>query len=361
MFSLLDRYLLRETTGAWLGVTGVLLLILTSSRFARFLGEAAAGELVSGAVFNLLGLAMIGYLGVLIPVGLLFGILLALGRLYRDSEMTVLMACGYGPRHQYRALFWLGGALALVLAVLALYVNPWAARQSNVLRGDSELQAQLSVFEAGRFKGSSDGEQVFYAGAVANNGADLQDVFINSYEPQTTVTISAARGSYAVNKAGTRQLILNDGYRYAGRPGSARYDVIRFAEHGMRLDSGQSPDYRRWKRDWVPTAKLWQSDAPRDIAELQWRFSIPLSVLVLTLLAVPLARSAPRQGRYGRLLAAILVYVLYSNLLNVGRVWLERGEIPVVLGLWWVHGIFVVAGLLVLAQQNGWRPWRKAG
>src|SRR5690606_15035809 len=155
-------YLLRETVTAWLGVTGVLLLILASSRFARFLGEAAAGELASGTVFHLLGLAMIGYVSVLIPVGVLFGIMLALGRLYRDSEMTVLMACGNGPRSLYRPLFWLAGALALALAALSLYVNPWAAQRSNVLRGDSELQAQLSVFEAGRFKGSSDGSQVFY-------------------------------------------------------------------------------------------------------------------------------------------------------------------------------------------------------
>lgn len=360
MFSILDRYLLREAATAWLGVTGVLLLILASSRFARFLGEAAAGELASGTVFHLLGLAMIGYVSVLIPVGLLFGIMLGLGRLYRDSEMTVLMACGNGPRSLYRPLYWLAGALALVLAVMSLYVNPWAAQRSNTLRGDSELQAQLSVFEAGRFKGSSDGAQVFYAGAVANNGADLRNVFINSYEPDTTVTISAARGSHAVSKDGVRQLILEDGYRYAGQPGSTRYDVIRFAEHGMRLDSGRSPDYREWKRDWVPTATLWQSDALRDIAELQWRYSAPLSVLVLTLLAVPLARSAPRQGRYGRLLAAILVYVLYSNLLGVGRVWLERGETPAVIGLWWVHGIFVIAGLLALARQNGWRLLRRA-
>lgn len=354
MFLILDRYLFRETFQAWLGVTGVLLLILLSSRFARYLGEAAAGKLPGEAVFSLLGLAVVNYLTILIPVGLLFAIMLALGRLYRDSEMVTMMSCGIGPREIYRPMFWLGGALALVLLGMALYVSPWAAGQSNIVRKNAERDAELSLFEAGRFKGSQDGSRVFYAERSANNGARLENVFIHAYEDEGATVVSAPRGGQVQNPdTGRRLLMLEDGYRYEGTPGRADYQIVQFGVHGIDLKP-DAPDYRSSKRDLISTTQLLESDDPGDLAELQWRLSIPLMALVFTLLAVPLAKTSPRQGRYAKLVAAILIYVLYSNLLGISKVWLERGVLAPQIGLWWVPVLFTMAGLIMLAQQNGW-------
>lgn len=352
MFSIIGRYLLRETLVNWLGVTGVLLLILLSSRFARFLGEAAAGKLPGEAVFSLLGLAMINYLTVLIPVGLLFAIMLALGRLYRDSEMTALMACGGGPARLYRALAWLSGAIMVLLAVLSLQVSPWAARQSAEVRQAAEHEASRNFFEAGRFKGTQDGRRVFYAEAVHSDGR-LEDVFMHAYADSGTVVVRAARGAQREADDGRRELLLRNGYRYQGVPGEAAYDVVRFAEHGISMEP-EAAGSVRLKRELLPTERLLASRDPRDRAELQWRLSVPLMAAVLTLLAVPLARTRPREGRYGRLLAAILVYVLYSNLLGVAKVWVERARVPTELGLWWVHALFILAALVLLARQNNW-------
>lgn len=353
MFSILGRYLLRETLFSWIGVTGVLLLILLSSRFARFLGEAAEGKLPGGAVFELLGLAVINYLTVLIPVGLLFAIMLALGRLYRDSEMTALMACGGGPARVYRALAWFAGSLALVLLFLSLQVSPWAARQSLQVRQEAEQQADYSYFESGRFKSTADGDRVFYAEQVTDDGK-LRDVFLHAYADRGTVVVRAQSGQQWSDETGQRILELHDGRRYQGSPGSTEYDVVAFAAHGIVQAPAASPSVARDQPELMSTSELWRAQSRRATAELQWRISVPLMVLVLTLLAVPLARTRPREGRYGRLMAAILVYILYSNLLGVARVWLERGRVPAEVGLWWVHLLFIAAGLVLLARQNNW-------
>ena len=151
---ILDRYLLWETAQTWLAVTGLLLLILLANNFARFLGEAASGKLPSDVVFKLLALTSVHYLIVLIPVGLFLGIILTLGRLYRDSEMAALMACGVGPRELYRPLYVFSISLAVILAGLTLYIGPWSAQASLMLRKNAEQEAQLGQFESGRFKGS---------------------------------------------------------------------------------------------------------------------------------------------------------------------------------------------------------------
>lgn len=354
MFSIFGRYLLRDTLVNWFGAISVLLLILMSSRFASFLGDAASGELPSSAVFTLLGLAMVKYLAVLIPVGLLFAIMLALGRLYRDSEMAAFMACGGGPGRLYRAYAWLTGALLVVLTVLAIYVSPWALRQSAVVRAQAEHEANYSLFEAGRFKSTKGGDQVLYTREVGKDG-QLHDIFIHSYDEQGRKTVvRAALGRQTQSEiTGKRMLVLKDGYRYSGAPGEAAYDIIAFAEHGISLESSEAKVYIDQYRFW-PSEKLWQSEAPGAIAELQWRISTPIMLIVLTLIAVPLARTRPRQGRYGRLMAAILVYILYSNLLGLATVWIEKEYLPVVMGLWWVHLLFIGFALTLLAKQNGW-------
>lgn len=352
MLGIIHRYLLKETVQTWGAVTLVLLLILISNRFAQFLGEAAAGNLPQAAVFKLLALSTISYLTVIVPVGLFFAAMLALGRFYRDSEMTAMMACGIGPGEVYRALMVFAGILAIVLAGLALEAGPWAAAATNTVRKDAEKQAEIGSFEAGRFKTPSDGKGVFYAERVAGNGKQLRKVFMEKRDGRVVYTVTAARGTQVRDpETGEKMLVLEEGYRYEVTPGSARIKTVKFAEHGMKVEAG-SADYSTTSRDVIPTATLWNSSSRRDTAELQWRISVPLTALVLCLLAVPLARTTPRQGRYGKLLLAVLVYIVYSNMLGVARVWVERGRVSTTFGIWWVHILVAVLALFMLARQQ---------
>lgn len=362
MFRIVDRYLLKEAASAWLAVTGVLLVIILAHRFSRFLAEAASGNLPGAAVFELLGYASIGFLGVLLPVGLFLGLLTAFGRLYRDSEMSAMFACGIGPRQLYRPVLLLGVIAALLVGALSLFAGPWAASEALKSRRIAEKEAEIGVFESGRFKTSSDGNVAFYAEGVEPASGELSEVFVASRrEADTNVTIRAETGHQeSFPETGQRFLILENGHRYDGTVGQADYRVMTFEEHGIEIRR-EDPDLTTVKRDGVPTSELLGSDDPRDIAELQWRISTPLLALILAFISVPLAKTRPREGRYGKVVIGVLLYVVYSNFLGVAQVWLERGILPSWIGLWMVHLLAFAVGAVMLALMTGWRPGAVSG
>lgn len=360
MTRILDRYLLREVIGAAVAVTSVLMLVLMCNRFARVLGDAAAGELPRDAVFTLLGLSSVYYLLILAPIGIFLGVMLALGRLYRDSEMTAIQACGIGPLRLARPLLLFAMLLAALLAWLALDMAPRASAEALRTKRAAQREAEVGILEAGRFKAADGGTIVFYAERVTPEGA-LENVFIQRRAGDVVQVAVATRGEQRLDRAtGERTMVLYDGERIEGVPGTTSFRILRFAEHGIPIRTSEAPAV-----DDDPaaraTAELLVSDDPRDVAELQWRLSTPIAAILLTILAVPLARVNPRQGRYGKLLVGVLAYVVYANLLGAARVWLEQGRVPMALGLWWVHGLLLVVAAAMLLRQHRVLGWRAPG
>lgn len=355
MARIVDRYLARETALTWAAVTAILMLILLSNRFALLLGDAAAGRLPRDTVFALLGLASVSYFIVVIPVALFLAVMLALGRLYRDSEMTTLAACGIGPGQIYRPIMTIAVLLAVILALLSLQVAPWAARMTDIIKSYGQHNAQVGSFQSGSFKQDQQGRGVLYAADVSSNGRALQDVFMAGPNGPRQDVVSAASGTRIVSgEQGAGTLVLHDGYRYDGVPGEADFRIVQFAQHSIRL-SPAVPELGPESYSAMPTPALLRDATPGALSEFQWRVSVPLSAILLVFLAVPLARTSPRQGRYGRLFVAILAYVIYSNLLGVARVWLQRSLLPAAIGIWWVLLLLLLATLILLYQQYGWR------
>lgn len=355
MAGIVSRYLARETALTWSAVTVILMLILMSNRFALLLGDAAAGRLPRAAVFALLGLASVNYFIVVIPVALFLAVMLALGRLYRDSEMTTLAACGIGPVQVYRPLLAIAVVLAIVLAVLALQVAPWAQRTTAIIKSYAQHNAQVGNLASGSFKEDQQGRGVLYAASVSRNGRALQDVFMAGPDGPRQDVITAVSGTRIITGSdGAGTLVLHNGYRYDGVPGQADFRIVKFDENFIRL-APAVPEAGPESYSALPTAALLRVHTPGATSEFQWRLSVPLSALLLVFLAVPLAHTSPRRGRYGRLLAAILAYVIYSNLLGVARVWIERRIVPASVGVWWVLLLLLAAGLALLVKQYGWR------
>ena len=350
---IIDRYLIREVAGMASAVTLVLLVILVGARFARYLGPAAAGEMPASAIGRLLVFSTLEYLTVLVPVAIFLAIILAVGRLYRDSEAAAMAACGVGPAAMYRGLLMAAAPSALLLAALAFELAPWAERQTEIVQEAAEQAAVFAMAEPGKFRELGRGRAVFYVERTSPEGRWLQNVFIR-IRGDEPVIIKAPKGQQRLEDDGYLSLILYDGYRYEGRPGHANYKIIRFERHGLRYRL-PAPQMNLDKRSLQTTAALWANRAdPKALAELHWRLSFPVSVLVLTVLALPLARSAPRQRAVG-LLLGVLLYVVYSNLLTVGQSWLERGVLAGALGLWWVHLLFIGLAFALLGAQDGWR------
>ncbi|HEY1991229.1 MAG TPA: LptF/LptG family permease, partial [Gammaproteobacteria bacterium] len=216
--------------------------------------------------------------------------------------------------------------------------------------------AQISSFESGRFKVDDDGRGALYAEHVSKDGRELQKVFMQGPSGDLMAVVIADTGHRVDDPKAPDggMLVLNHGWRYEGLPGKANYRLVKFREHGIVIAPNQ-PDTGLGSYDAYPTAQLLKLGDLEAISTLQWRLSVPISVVLLTLLAVPLAKTSPRQGRYGKLLIAILVYLIFYNVVILARVWLQKGISPVGLGMWWVDVLFLVGVLLLLLQQYGAR------
>jgi len=353
MLRIFNRYLLKEVVYGWLAVTVILWLILVSNRLVRYLADAAAGDIPGELIFKLLGLKMVWYIIHIVPFALALGVVLGLGRLYRDNEMTVMAACGVGPLRIYKPVLGFGLVIAVSLGWLALYVSPGVQEISHRLETAAGRQADVTALGAGRFNEIQDGKLTFYAERLSADKQTMENLFIavrNQRDSSKPPQIVRAKSAYRKRDedTGDQFLVLVDGVRYEGTPGEAAYRVMRFDEYGVRIDLPGGDDTTT-KREATPTATLLGSSNTEDIAEVQWRLSMPLSVISLLLLAVPLSRSSPRQGRYGRLVVAILLFVIYYNLLGTAKAWVGDGSVPPVIGLWWVPALPVVASAILLA------------
>ena len=355
MPGIIFRYLFAEVSRTWLVVAGVLVFLTLGLGFARFIADAAAGELPVNTVLELALFKLVENLEIVLPVSVLLGVLLTLGRLCRDNEMAALFAGGAGLRTLY-APFLVGAVLVAVFAgVMSIVAAPHAERALARV-GAEGATTVLQTLEPGRFRTFLDGDAVFYA--EKRDGDDnLRDVFIRvlrkSEQGQPTQTIvTADRARQQIDDdTGAVTLILDNGWRYEGNPGEADYRVIQFAEHGVQLappTGKQSDDV-----DTRATIALMQSDDPKAVAEWQQRLSVPLSILILTLIALPLGRVPPRAGRYGRVIAGVLVYVIYINAVHLAAVAVEDATLPAAIGLWWVHALALAAALVMIARENG--------
>lgn len=363
MAAIAHRYILRETAQTWLAVTLVLLLILVTNQFASVLGDAASNRLPREALFLVMGLTSIGPLMILIPIGLFLSILLAMGRLYRDSEMYAFMACGIGPAQLYRPVFLLAAVLTAFGGWLAVDRAPWAAGEVKRIAQEARARADLRIMEAGRFVSFGRADAVVYAEAVTPDGR-LRNVFVQRRN-EAGIEVIVAREAVQRETADpdVKMLTFSAGRRYEGEPGTGRFRIVEFREHGIPYSlptlgaMSLEPESR-------PMLELARSSDPADVAELQWRLSFPLMTLVLAFLAVPLGKSSPRQGRYAGLAAGVLVFVSYATLLGASKAWLERGQLPPAIGLWWVHAAFAAGAALLLAVRYGLmrRPaWSRRG
>jgi lipopolysaccharide export system permease protein len=340
------RYVLREVTAAFVLVTGVLLVILMTNQLAFVLARAAARQIPASAVPELLWLAVQQNIVILLPVGLILAIVLALGRLYHDSELAAAQACGLGTRSLLAPVLLLTLLVAVLGAALSFALAPQAAARTFELRQDALRTAEFRQLASGQFRGLGDDAVLYFRASDADG--TLRDVFFQRRTDARGLVqvVVADRARYALAPDGSAyNVTLYDGERYEGVPGQATFRMIRFKEQSIpvRLPEGRRLPQRT---DLVPTARLLASRLPKDEAELHWRIATPVMIVILGILGVPLARLRPRQGRYARVIYVVVLYFIYANLLTAGQVWITRRVTPAWLGLWWVHALVI---LLVLA------------
>jgi len=327
-------------------------VILMSNQFAEVLGDAAGRELPREAVFTVFGLSALRYLSLLAPVAVFLGIMLALARLNRDSETAALNSCGIGPTEMMMPIGLMTLIVAAATAWLTLVSAPASMRQIETIRHEAREALELHAIEPGRFIQSEADNAVLYAERV--EGDNVYGVFWSNEVDGRVVVVVAESGRRIEDPAtGALSFVLNNGTRTEGVPGQLDFSVMEFREHGLPIRTPDGGDFEE-SIEMRTFPSLLASSDPLSAAELQGRIAVPLSLIILALLAVPLSRSSPREGRYARVGVGLLVYFIYANMLSVARVWVEREAVPGWLGTWWVHGTIAGFALILFARDAGW-------
>lgn len=351
------RYLAREVFLTLSAVSAVLLVIIMSGRFIKYLAQAAQGLLDPGVLFLIMGYRIPGFLQLILPLGLFLGILLAYGRLYLESEMTVLTATGMSQQRLLGYTLIPAALIALLAALLSFSLTPMGVRQVAAILHEQDALTEFDTLVPGRFQSMKDGARVTYAEDLTGGREELRGVFISDQGKTAagddgSITILAApSGRQQVLEDGSRYLILENGHRYDGNPGEADYRMVRYETYAVLLPK-PSVALAVSDREGMTTAELLAGKQQKLKTELHWRLAIPVLTFVVTLLAVPLSRVNPRQGRYLKLLPAIFLYMAYLGLLIASRDALDKGRIPSALGMWPVHGLFLIVALLMLYWEN---------
>ncbi len=344
---IITRYISRQILQATFAIAIILVVVVAVGRLLNYLAKAAKGELDPSLLLQVMAYRMPDFLQLILPLALLLGILLALGRLYADSEMTVLIASGMGPLRLLGIIMVATVLISGLVAALSLQLAPMGSRKVSEL---IEIQQNLNEFDLmqpGLFQNISGGHRTTYAETM--NDGELHQVFV--HDSANNRVIKAESAVPYKDPDGSRFVLFRHGTITAGFNTRTDPALTQFDELGLRLPPRNLGILPETEEKTLTTAKLLASPLPSHVAELQWRFSLILSVPVLTLFAVPLARVSPRQGRYAKLLPGILLYLAYLGLLLLSRNAVASTKLPQNVGLWWVHAVFLVFGLLMFAGK----------
>jgi lipopolysaccharide export system permease protein len=360
MLRIVDRYLVRELLVSFLAAVAILLLVTVGATVADLLAKIARGRVAADLLLALIGLRTVDSLTLLVPMALFLAVQLAYGRLYRESEMAVFAASGLPVTGLVRPLLLLAVPMTFAMALISFWLAPAAVRQAQALQEEASRSLIVAGLEPGRFVELPNNDGVMYVDSMNADGTKFQKMFVASERTDAEAghinlnVITAADGElYHDANGAERYLGLNDGFRVEGVLGQDNYRLMRYARNDVKLTDTETDTNADSVKRSAPTRDLLASNDLVQRTEFQWRLAAPLSVLVLVLLALPLAKSSPREPRYARLLIALLAWVIYYNCLAIGRSKLSQGVFDPRIGFWWVQVPTVLLALFLL-----WRSQR---
>lgn len=335
------KAMVREFAAAALGTFLVLLGITVTTQLVRLLGQAASGAIPSMGVVALLGFTLVGYLPLLLSLTLFISVLMTLARSYRDSEMVVWFTSGMGLTQWVRPVLAFALPLVITIALLSLVLTPWAAKNSEEFRRLMDSRDDIAAVSPGVFRESRQAERVYFVEEVFGTQNLVANVFVSSTQHGKSGVMVARRGFQETMANGDRFLVLLDGRRYEGEPGTADYRIFEFERYAMRIDVPEAVT-RAPTTKTSSTLQLLSEPTPPNMAELSWRIGLPLSALILSLLAIPLSFVNPRAGRSMNLVLALLIYMVYGNLLSIVQASIAQSRIEFWAGLWGVHAAMLI-------------------
>ena len=344
------RSLTRELTTTVVGLFVVLLAILFTQSVVRILARATGGAIAADGVLALIGFNAMFYLNILLAVALFLTVLLTLSRWYRDSEMVVWFTSGQSLTACLRPILLFAAPFLVAIVLLSLFLSPWAEQRKLEYERQLESRDELTFLSPGLFREFRRAGIVVYIESINPVDGRIRNVFLHSVEDGRDATTVARLGHLVEEPNGDRFVVLEDGRRYEGKPGSADFRLIEFDRLGRRIEPAEARALPTSNKA-IPTAALLVADGRSQRAELFWRLSVPILALVLTLLAIPLAYVNPRMGRSFNLIAAAFLYMLYTNCINIVQSMIAQGKIGLAAGLALPHLVALGVVFLLFRHQ----------
>lgn len=347
---LFKKALRRDLTSLAGVVFATLFTIMVTTTLIRFLGRAASGRVGTSDVLPLIAFASLNYVPVLLVLTVFVSVLMALSRAWRDSEMVIWQASGQSLHAWIRPVLQFATPFAVLIAIVAFWVGPWAQRQTAEYRQAFEQREDVAQIAPGQFRESVGANRVFFVESVDPDQVRVRNVFVTQTRGDQLTVVASAGGRIVTEPNGDRFLVLESGRRYDGELGKPAYRLMEFDRYGVRLQPQRralASDSARLKT----TSELLQDPTPRNLGELAGRAGLPLSALLLAVLAIPLSFVNPRAGRSGGLIIALLIYVTYNNFGSVMQAWIAQERVGFVVGATATH--VAVAALAV------WMFWRR--
>lgn len=355
------RALIREMGLATGAVLTVLIAIALVVLFIRLLGDVARGALANEAVLAFLGFSLLHFLPVLMTIALFAGVLLPLSRMWRDSEMVIWINAGLSLTQWMRPVLTFSVPFSMVILLLSLVLNPWAQTKRNEYRQDLRSRSDSSLIAPGLFVESSAGDRIYYVDSLNPLTGIVRNIFMQSSIDGQQGLVVAREGNYSQLPDGSRYLVFKDGRRYEGKPGQLDYRIVQFERYWMRLDPVAVGAVETGIHQ-APLADLIADATPEARAELAWRLGVPISALVLAVMAIPLSFVNTRARRSYGMAIALLLYFIYNNLMSFTQAWVAQGKLNPWTGMLSPHLLMLFAVLILFYMRTRqYSPrWRQA-
>ena len=335
-----QRALLREFGNLALAVFATLFAITLTTQLIRLLGQAAIGKVLSEGVAALLAFSALNYLPVLLSLTLFITVLMTLSRSYRESEMVIWFSSGLSLLAWIRPVLLFAAPLVAVVAVLSLFLSPWAIGKAEEYRRQMKVRDEVSRVAPGVFLEAAAADRVFFVEEVAGDETNVQNVFIAQMK-QGRLGITVSRRGYRESaENGDRLVVLLDGRRYEGVPGDLDFKIMDFERYAMKVETREAQAEETSTKA-MSTFGLLLAPSNPHLAELLWRVGLPISAFVLALLAIPLSFVNPRASRSINLLFALFTYMVYANVLSIVQAWVSSGRVGFNTGWWVVHAAMI--------------------
>lgn len=341
------RYLVRETLKSQLAILFILLLIFFCQKLVRILGAAVDGDIPANLVLSLLGLGVPEMAQLILPLSLFLGLLMTLGKLYTESEITVMHACGLSKAVLVKAAMILAVFTAIVAAVNVMWAGPWSSRHQDEVLAEAKANPGMAALAQGQFQQATNGSSVLFIESV--DGSDFKDVFLAQIRPKGNArpsVVVADSGHLTQLRDGSQVVTLNQGTRFEGTALLRDFRITDFQNY-KAIIGHQAVALDPNDTDQMDMRTLWNTDTDRARAELNWRITLVFTVFMMALMVVPLSVVNPRQGRVLSMLPAMLLYLLFFLIQTSLKSNGGKGKLDPTLWMWTVNLIYLALAIVL--------------